>query len=98
MPLKEIAAIGKERRGGGISSQRRLEILRAQLVRLEAKAAEMSSLASYLRAKIAWLTAGEKTAPPNFSHYLAAPEAASAGHYPPDETRAPQASRARRRN
>ena len=70
MSLKEIAAVGKERRAGGITPKRKLEILRAQLARLEAKTAEMTSMANYLRAKIAWVAAGESNAPPNFGEYL----------------------------
>jgi MerR family copper efflux transcriptional regulator len=70
MSLKEIAVVTKERRTGGITRKRRLEILGAQLVQLEAKAAEMTSLANYLRAKIAWVAAGEAGAPPDFRDYL----------------------------
>jgi DNA-binding transcriptional MerR regulator len=70
MSLKEIAAVGKERRARGITRKRRLEILGTQLAQLEAKAAEMRSLANYLRAKIAWVAAGEEGAPPDFRDYM----------------------------
>jgi DNA-binding transcriptional MerR regulator len=86
MSLKEILAVGKERRAGGISRKRRLEILRTQLVRLEAKSAEITSMATYVRAKITWVSAGEKGAPPDFKDCLSACRARR--HYAAHDDRA----------
>ncbi len=60
LSLKDIAAIGEEDRAGGISTERSIEIMSTQLVRLEQKAAELASMAAYLRAKIAWLKGGQQ--------------------------------------
>ena len=60
MSLNEIAAINDERRKGRITSERNVEILTKQLCALEQKAAEANSMATYLRAKIAWLRGGER--------------------------------------
>ena len=58
MSLKEIAALSEERRKGRVTRNRSIEVLRGQLARLETKAAELETLAGYLRAKIKWLAAG----------------------------------------
>jgi hypothetical protein len=51
-------------------SERSLEITRAQLVRLEAKAMELETMISYVRAKIAWLKRGRKGRRPDFGSYM----------------------------
>jgi DNA-binding transcriptional MerR regulator len=66
MSLKEIAAIGEEHRRGGITRERSIELMSAQLARLERKAAEMEALSGYLRAKLAWLEGGEQGPEPDF--------------------------------
>jgi MerR family copper efflux transcriptional regulator len=43
MSLKEIAAFTEERRKGHLTSERRAEIMSAQLVSLEAKATELTN-------------------------------------------------------
>src|ERR1700741_1267507 len=58
MSLKEIAAIGKEYRNGGLTRARSIEIMMAQLMQLEHKAAELDAMQRYLRAKIAWMKNG----------------------------------------
>jgi MerR family copper efflux transcriptional regulator len=60
MSLKEISAISQERRAGRMSKARSIEVLRAQLDRLEVKAAELAAMRTYLRAKVDWLSGGEK--------------------------------------
>jgi MerR family transcriptional regulator, copper efflux regulator len=71
MSLKEIGAINKEYvRDGGISHERSIEIMSAQLVRLEQKAAETDAMASYLRAKLAWLRNGADGPEPNITDYI----------------------------
>ena len=63
MSLKEIAAFNEERREGHLTSERRVEIMSAQLVSLEAKATELEMMIRYVRAKIDWLTGGQQSEP-----------------------------------
>jgi MerR family copper efflux transcriptional regulator len=69
MSLKEIAAFNEERREGHLTSERRVEIMSAQLVTLEAKATELETMISYVRAKIDWLTGGQQAPEPDFENY-----------------------------
>jgi MerR family transcriptional regulator, copper efflux regulator len=68
MSLKEIAAFNEERRKGHLTSERRVEIMSSQLVSLEAKAAELEVMISYVRAKIDWLKGGQGPEP-DFENY-----------------------------
>jgi MerR family copper efflux transcriptional regulator len=77
MSLKEIAAISEQRRAAGMTVRRSVEILQAQLDRLEAKAAELAAMKGYLTAKIAWMNGGQKGSPPDFDA-LAKPSVAHA--------------------
>jgi hypothetical protein len=43
-----------------MTAARNVEILRGQLVRLEEKAAHISAMMSYIRAKLAWVQGGER--------------------------------------
>ncbi len=71
MSLKEMATIGEEyARNGGISPARSIEIMSAQLSRLEQKAAEIDSMARYLRAKLAWLKSGAPGPEPDIADYI----------------------------
>jgi MerR family transcriptional regulator, copper efflux regulator len=69
MSLKEIAAFTEERRKGRLTSERRAEIMNAQLISLEAKATELEVMISYVRAKITWLKGGQQRPEPNFDSY-----------------------------
>jgi len=69
MSLKEIAAFTEERLKGHLTSERRVEIMSAQLVSLEAKATELQLMISYVRAKIDWLSLGEQGQQPDFGSY-----------------------------
>jgi DNA-binding transcriptional MerR regulator len=69
MSLKEIAALSEERRKGRITRDRSIQVCRGQLAQLQTKAAELETMASYLRAKIDWLAAGEQGRPPDFRNY-----------------------------
>ncbi|HWA30752.1 MAG TPA: MerR family transcriptional regulator [Rhizomicrobium sp.] len=69
MSLKEIAALNREHRAGGISKARGIAIMKDQLARLEEKAAEIDAMASYLRAKLAWHKSGDKGPEPDFAVY-----------------------------
>ena len=69
MSLKEIAAFNEERRKGHLTSERRVEIMSAQLVSLEAKATELEVMMSYVRAKIHWLKGDQQGPEPDFENY-----------------------------
>jgi len=60
LSLKEIAAIAREHRAGGLTPARSVEIMKMQLARLEEKAATLSVMADYLRAKVTWVENGQK--------------------------------------
>ena len=69
MSLKEIAAFNEERREGHLTNERRVEIMSEQLVSLEAKATQLETMISYVRAKIDWLTRGKQGRQPDFGNY-----------------------------
>lgn len=71
MSLKEIAAFNEERRKGHLTRGRRVEIMSAQLVSLEAKATELDMMISYVRAKIHWLNGDQQEPEPDFENYAA---------------------------
>lgn len=70
MSLKEFSAINEEHRNGELTCERSLEITRAQLVRLEAKATELERMIRYARAKSVWLTRGKQGRRPDFGGYM----------------------------
>jgi DNA-binding transcriptional MerR regulator len=69
MSLKEIAAFNEERCEGHLTCERKVEIMSAQLVRLEAKATELETMIGYVRAKIDWLTGSQRGPQPDFGSY-----------------------------
>lgn len=73
--LREIAALNDEYQSAGIGPARQAAILRERLAALEARARELAVVASYLRAKLAWLDAGGVGPEPG----LPDPHAASGG-------------------
>jgi MerR family copper efflux transcriptional regulator len=66
MSLKEIAALDTERREGSMTRERMMEILSAQLARLETKATELATMTHFVRSKLAWLADGEDGPQPDF--------------------------------
>ena len=70
MSLKEIAALGREHRAGGITRARGIALMTGQLAQLEEKAREIEAMASYLRAKLAWHKRGDKGREPDFETYV----------------------------
>jgi DNA-binding transcriptional MerR regulator len=64
LSLKEIVALGGERRAGRMTTRRKIEVVSAQIDRLDAKVAELRTMADFLRAKREWLTSGEHGAEP----------------------------------
>jgi DNA-binding transcriptional MerR regulator len=69
MSLKEISALTDEYRENGMTRERSIEVMSAQLARLETKMGELQGMASYIRAKLAWLEGGEKGSEPDFAAY-----------------------------
>src|SRR6202035_3935278 len=69
MSLKEIAAFTEERLKGHLTSERRVEIMSAQLVSLAAKAKELEVMISYVCAKIDWLKGDQQGPGPDFESY-----------------------------
>jgi DNA-binding transcriptional MerR regulator len=66
MPLKQIAALNAEYLAGGMTRERSIEIMAAQLAKLEEKAADLETMAGYLRRKLQWLEAGAVGEEPSF--------------------------------
>ena len=60
LSLREIAALGTERRAGRLTPERRIEVVSSQIERLEVRAAELRTMADYLRAKRDWLANDEQ--------------------------------------
>jgi MerR family copper efflux transcriptional regulator len=69
LSLKELAVIGEDRRRGRLTPARQINILGAQLAKLDTKAQEMDAMRRYLRAKIDWIAAGAQDTPPDFEEY-----------------------------
>ena len=59
LSLKEIVALSEERRAGRMTRRRRIEVVGAQIERLDARMAELRAMAKYLRLKCDWLASGE---------------------------------------
>ena len=58
--LREIALIAEEVEAKGLGRKRRIAILEERLGALDEKAVELAHMTNYLRAKIAWMKAGER--------------------------------------
>jgi DNA-binding transcriptional MerR regulator len=67
--LREIAALNVEYEAKRLTRSRGAEILRAQLIRLEEKAAHVAGMIGYVHAKLAWVDGGAKGPEPNFTDY-----------------------------
>jgi MerR family transcriptional regulator, copper efflux regulator len=50
-----------------MTRERCVQVLQAQLDRLDVKVAQLAAMKAYLRAKIDWLNGGEKGAAPDFT-------------------------------
>jgi DNA-binding transcriptional MerR regulator len=66
--LREIAALNAEFQAKGVTVARAAEIMRAQLGRLEEKAAHIGAMICYIKDKLAWLEGG-RASEPNFTDY-----------------------------
>jgi hypothetical protein len=58
--LREIASLAEEVEDRGLSRRRRIAIMQERLDALDQKAAELARLSAYVRAKIAWMEAGQR--------------------------------------
>jgi NAD(P)-dependent dehydrogenase (short-subunit alcohol dehydrogenase family) len=67
LSLREIGELRKARRSGDLPRGKRIALMKDQLVRLEAKSAELERLKTHVRAKIAWQQGGEKGDEPVFA-------------------------------
>ena len=64
--LKRIVALNREYEAGAMDTGRKLAVMRQQLQAVEAQAARIETMRAYLRAKVAWLEAGEQGEEPMF--------------------------------
>ena len=71
MSLKEIGALSRARREGRASVEKSIEVLASQAALMDERARRFESMASYLRAKVAWLRSGKTTAQPSFTAFMA---------------------------
>ena len=67
LSLREIAAVAGELQQDGITPERELDLLDAQVLRLEEKAAELARLTGYLRRKRDWIARGRPGDEPQFA-------------------------------
>jgi len=70
LSLKEIAALNNQHRAGLVTREQSIMLMESQLARLEARKAELDALASYARARLAWLHDGEKGPEPSFPDFI----------------------------
>jgi MerR family transcriptional regulator, copper efflux regulator len=70
LSLREIGDLREARRRGDLPLPDRIAMMKDQLAKLEAKAAELEKLQAYVRAKIAWQENGEKGAEPQLGAFL----------------------------
>ncbi|MCW4463383.1 MerR family transcriptional regulator [Sphingomonas sp. BT-65] len=66
--LREIATLAAEY-NAGMTAARSLELMQAQLARLEEKAAQLGAMIDYTRAKVAWLEGGQQGGEPVLGDY-----------------------------
>jgi DNA-binding transcriptional MerR regulator len=64
--LKQLVPLAREYEAGRLDVKRRLAVMRQQLEMIEAQAARIGAMRSYVRAKIAWMEAGEAGDEPAF--------------------------------
>jgi|ERR1700722_4634491 MerR family copper efflux transcriptional regulator len=67
LSLKEIASLMEKRRKGKLPLRGRIDMMKSQLAKLDAKAIELERLRAYVRAKIAWQEDGEKGPEPTLN-------------------------------
>jgi DNA-binding transcriptional MerR regulator len=64
--LKQLAPLAREYEAGRMDMRRRLAVMREQLALIDAQAARLAAMREYVRAKIAWMEAGEVGEGPAF--------------------------------
>jgi DNA-binding transcriptional MerR regulator len=64
--LKQLVPLAREYEAGRLDVKRRLAVMRRQLAMIEAQAERLGAMRDYVRAKIAWMEAGEAGDEPAF--------------------------------
>jgi DNA-binding transcriptional MerR regulator len=64
--LKQMVPLAREYEAGRLDVNRRLAVMRRQLAMIEAQAERIGAMRDYVRAKIAWMEAGEAGDEPAF--------------------------------
>ncbi|MFA6231971.1 MAG: MerR family transcriptional regulator [Rhodanobacter sp.] len=64
--LKQIVALNREYAAGAMDTGRKLAVMRSQLQAVDLQAERIRVMRKYLRAKVAWLEAGEQGTEPAF--------------------------------
>lgn len=67
--LGEILALNEEYRSGEHSPERTIEVLQAQIKRLEERRAVLDAALSFLRGKVDWIKAGKPEEAPHLEDY-----------------------------
>ena len=70
MTLKDIAKVNDEMQADGLSRERTIEIMDAQLATMDRKANDLAVMADYLRAKRDWIAGGQKGDEPRLATSL----------------------------
>jgi len=70
MSLKDIAEVNDEMQSEGLSRERAVEIMDAQLATMDRKAKDLAVMADYLRAKREWIAEGQQGDEPRMTASL----------------------------
>lgn len=70
MSLKDIAKVNDELQADGLSRERSVEIMDAQLAAMDRKASDLAQMSAYLRAKRDWIAGGQTGDEPRFATSL----------------------------
>lgn len=70
MSLKDIAGVNDEMQSEGLSRERAVEIMDAQLAAMDRKASDLAVMADYLRAKRDWIAEGQQGEEPRMAASL----------------------------
>ena len=70
MSLKDIAKVNDEMQSDGLSRERAVEIMDAQLTAMDRKASDLAVMSAYLRSKRDWIAGGQSGEEPHFAASL----------------------------
>lgn len=68
--LGQMVPLAREYEAGRLDARRRLGVMRRQLAMVEAQVARIHAMRDYVRAKIAWMEAGEAGPEPCFGKHV----------------------------